>query len=75
LLAQIVRDNSIVDSAWGLGFVLICWMIYLKFDTPPTYIVILIVTSLWGMRLFGHIFSRSLKNKQEDWRYKIWREE
>jgi len=65
----------IYSALGGLGFVLICWMIYLKFDTPPTYIVILIVTSLWGMRLFGHIFSRSLKNKQEDWRYKIWREE
>ncbi len=69
LLAQAIKDNSIVDIAWGGGFVILAWILYWLFDTAASYFFIVIVTTLWGVRLASYLFVRNTKVKGEDWRY------
>jgi steroid 5-alpha reductase family enzyme len=74
VVATMIKDNSIVDMGWGIGFVLVA--IYLFAQTtgflPLTLITVL--TSIWGLRLFYHILKRNHK-KGEDFRYRKWRQE
>ena len=70
ILAQIVKDNSIVDIFWGLGFILIAIYSLIQ-DTEPDlrkYIVTFLV-ALWGIRLSVHVFLRN-RGKGEDFRQK-----
>jgi steroid 5-alpha reductase family enzyme len=74
LLALYLRDNSIVDTIWGLGFVLLAWVLYAQ--SPSGHLLVLaVLVSLWGLRLSWHIGSRHLRKGQEDWRYAKWRQE
>jgi len=67
-----LRDNSVVDIGWGLGFVVIAWFMFLQsLMTLPQWIVTVLVT-IWGLRLAIHIF---LRHNGEDWRYRQWRDE
>lgn len=72
VIAQIKKNNAIVDIAWGLGFVLIAWysLIYaaIKGTLYPFQIVVTVLTSLWGLRLFFYISIRNF-GKPEDFRY------
>lgn len=75
LLALKLQDNSIVDIAYGLGFVLIGWsgwFAYGSFD--PRQLLLLAMISLWGLRLAGHIALRKQNEDGEDPRYRQWRE-
>lgn len=65
VIAQIKRDNSIVDMAWGPGFALVAIAVYLVGDLTP---ILPLVITLWALRLFLHISQRNLK-KPEDFRY------
>lgn len=68
-LAIVIRNNSIVDILWGLGFVVIAWTSYYLTNgslLPP------ILVSLWGFRLAIHIALRNA-GKGEDYRYAKWR--
>ncbi len=74
-LSLIKKDNSIVDTAYGLGFVIVAGVTYFVFSAG--HFVQLLVTSLvaiWGLRLSVRIYLRN-RNKPEDFRYKKWREE
>ena len=74
ILAQIAKDNSIVDIFWGLGFILIAIYSLIQ-DTEPDlrkWIVTFLV-ALWGIRLSVHVFLRN-RGKGEDFRYRRWRE-
>lgn len=75
LLGTILKNNSIVDVGWGLGFVVVAWLLMIL-SGSVTWIKILVnaLVSLWGLRLFYHILKRNLF-KEEDFRYKKWREE
>jgi len=75
LIAQSIKNNSIVDIGWGIGFVLIAWFMLLTQGqfTAATLLITLCVT-LWGTRLFYHIIKRNL-GKPEDFRYANWRVE
>ena len=69
IVAQFVKNNSIVDMGWGLGFVVIA--IYTLLTTGNYNSQSIIVTALvvvWGTRLFYHIIIRNL-GKPEDFRY------
>ena len=69
IIAQIKNDNSIVDIAWGLGFVIVA--IYSFANAPNHSIRSIIVTtlvSIWGLRLSYHLFKRNW-NSSEDFRY------
>jgi steroid 5-alpha reductase family enzyme len=73
VLAQIVEDNSIIDIAWGLGFVLVAWFSFFHFATiHKRKLVLLILISMWGIRLAVYIFLRR-KGKSEDFRYRAFR--
>lgn len=71
LLAQILRDNSIADIAWGPGFVGIAWILFFLY--PAGILLPTILLSLWGFRLAIHLLLRKIREKKEDWRYAAWR--
>jgi steroid 5-alpha reductase family enzyme len=73
-LALILKRNDIADIAWGLGFIFVCFALFLQGFNNPYFLLIFILTTLWGFRLALHIFFR-IKNKKEDFRYQKWREE
>ncbi len=70
LLATLKRDMSIVDIAWGFGFILIAGAgMIVNFDTLSVrqWIIFLCVV-LWGTRLAWHIVRRK-RGHGEDARY------
>ena len=73
LLSLAKKDVSIVDVVWGLGFVLIAATSFVIADGYlPRKLLVLVLTSVWGLRLAGHIFWRS-KGRGEDFRYQAMR--
>ncbi len=83
VLAQMVKNNSIVDIFWGLGFVFLS-TIYAINAQPhlqsltngiTTATVIHYLVFIWGLRLAFHILIKNW-GKPEDWRYinfrKLW---
>jgi len=73
VLAQVLRDNSIVDIAWGLGFVLVAWFSFFFFSPIHTRkVILLFLVSIWGIRLAAYIFLRK-RGKAEDFRYQAFR--
>ena len=69
VIGQILKNNSIVDFGWGLGFVLLA--LVQLFTVKPLNLSALIITVLiviWGVRLSYHIAKRNFK-KGEDFRY------
>ena len=75
IFGTIQKNNSIVDQAWGIGFVLVAFFNLLRLETfQLTHLLVVGLISLWGLRLFFHIFKRNHK-KAEDFRYAKWREE
>ena len=71
ILSLIKKDNSIVDIAYGVGFILIALSIS-NFTTLPQILIGACIT-IWGLRLAIRIYKRN-KGKPEDFRYKKWRE-
>lgn len=67
IVAQWMNNNSIVDIGWGLGFVLLSWVMFLN-NPNPDRLIIPIMVSIWGLRLSYHIFIRNF-GKPEDFRY------
>lgn len=75
-LALLLKDNSIVDIAYGPAFVLISWSAYLfSGSAHPRQLLVLTLVTLWGLRLSGHIFLRKRGESGEDSRYRKWRDE
>jgi steroid 5-alpha reductase family enzyme len=74
LLSLALRDASIVDIFWGLGFVICAWIFAAL--TPqgaiPRKTLLLALVSAWGLRLALHIWLRN-RGKGEDYRYQNWR--
>ncbi|MBN1940145.1 MAG: DUF1295 domain-containing protein, partial [Candidatus Aminicenantes bacterium] len=69
VLALAIKNNGIVDIAWGLGFVLLSAV--LVFRNPPAdqpKWLMLSLVAFWGFRLAAHILSRNF-GKPEDFRY------
>jgi len=74
VLAQIAKDNSIVDIFWGPGFILIA--IYSLIQDPEPDLrkwIVTFLVALWGIRLSVHVFLRN-RGRGEDFRYRHWRE-
>ncbi len=72
-IALYKKRNDVADIAWGLGYILFC--IYLYFTQPfsPLSDLLMVLVTLWGLRLSIHIFLRN-RNQAEDYRYRQWRE-
>jgi steroid 5-alpha reductase family enzyme len=73
LLSLKLRDASVADVGWGLGFVLLTMVYALRSPvlTPRSWLVAVLIT-LWGVRLSLHIARRG-RGKGEDPRYKAMR--
>lgn len=75
ILALLLKNNGIVDIAWGLGFIFITLYTFFSFSLPMfPQVVLTILVLLWGIRLTTHIFFRNM-GKGEDPRYAKWRKE
>ena len=74
--ALIIKDNSIVDVAYGLVSALTCWMAFIFIGgTHPRTLLLLCLVTLWGVRLAIHIGLRKKGETGEDFRYRQWRQE
>ena len=75
LISLALRDSSIVDVFWGLGFVMTTWIYFAL--TPGGFAarkwLICGLVTVWGLRLSLYILRRNW-GKGEDFRYKKWRE-
>jgi steroid 5-alpha reductase family enzyme len=70
LLSLARRDASVVDIAWGIGFVLVAWTSFALADGAAArkWLVVTLVT-LWGLRLTVHLALRK-RGEGEDFRYR-----
>ena len=75
VMSVIWKRNDVADVAWGLGFVVAaCTALVTNRGTSPQGVVVLVLVTLWGLRLALHISSRN-RGKSEDPRYQAWRKE
>jgi steroid 5-alpha reductase family enzyme len=75
LLSLVLKNSSIVDIFWGIGFVVIAWLAFsLGGGYIPRKQLVAVLVTMWGLRLALHIFFRNW-GKGEDFRYAKWREE
>lgn len=74
LLSLPLKDASIVDIFWGLGFVLVAWVTWFQTEGDPTRKwVLAVLITIWGLRLSGYIAWRNMGHG-EDPRYQAMRE-
>ena len=74
LVSLKLRDVSIVDVAWGLGFVVIASVAFVTGDGDDGRRTLLaVLVTVWGLRLAGYIGRRKLHHSGEDPRYGEWR--
>ena len=75
IIATIIKNNSIVDIGWGMGFVVGSWLTLLVTENPTalSYAIVGFIT-VWGLRLSLRLLKRNY-GKPEDFRYVQWREE
>jgi steroid 5-alpha reductase family enzyme len=69
IVGTLIKNNSIVDIGWGIGFVIVAWYSLLR--DPQILLGQLILTiliTIWGLRLFYYITIRNF-GKKEDFRY------
>lgn len=73
LISLPLRNVSVVDTLWGLGFVLIAWLTLGFSDgyAGRRWLLAVLVT-LWGARLSIYLTRRNW-GKGEDPRYAVWR--
>jgi len=73
-LSLILKNVTVVDSLWGLGFVLIAWLTFFLTDGfLGRRLLIALMVTVWGLRLSIYL-SRRNWGKGEDPRYGSWRE-
>jgi len=74
LVSLVLRNSSIVDIFWGMGFVISSW-VYFAFN-PDGFLLrkllIALLVTVWGLRLSIYILWRN-SGKGEDFRYQVWR--
>jgi steroid 5-alpha reductase family enzyme len=64
-----IRDVSFIDAFWAFGMVLLAWATWLQSSAPGARSHLLVgLTTLWGLRLSRHLWSR-WRAQGEDPRY------
>ena len=75
ILSLLLKNASIVDIFWGLGFIAVAWFgLALADGFLPRKLLIYSLTTIWGLRLALHIGIRNW-GQPEDFRYAAWRQE
>lgn len=73
VVSVVLRDASIVDIVWGLGFVVVAWSSWIVSDsTEVSDLVIRLCVTVWGLRLAMYLAWRNI-GKGEDYRYQAMR--
>jgi steroid 5-alpha reductase family enzyme len=73
VVSVIIKNASIVDIIWGLGFVMVAWVVLWRVDGLGARQTLLVaMVSVWGLRLGGYLFIRNHGNG-EDYRYRAMR--
>ena len=68
----VLKNVSIVDLFWGLGFVAVNTFYYISTEVTPAKTVLWVLVTLWGLRLSVYLAWRNI-GKGEDFRYKEFR--
>lgn len=69
LASLVLKNSSIIDIFWGLGFVLVAWSsVILTRHLEPKTLVLAGMVTVWGLRLAGYLAWRNM-GKPEDYRY------
>ncbi len=67
------RNNGVADVAWGPGFIVTGWLVFLlRGGGQGRQWLVLGLVTLWGGRLAWHVFRRN-RGREEDFRYAAWR--
>lgn len=75
MISLILKDSSIVDIFWGAGFVILSAVYFgLSDGFIGRQILLMTLVAIWGLRLSIYIGIRNI-GKEEDFRYRKWREE
>jgi steroid 5-alpha reductase family enzyme len=73
LISIVIKNVSIVDLFWGMGFVLSATFFFLKTGEPePRKTLLMVMVGLWGLRLSAYLIWRN-SGKGEDFRYREFR--
>ena len=75
-IAQFKKNNSIIDIAYGIGFIITAYLLTRLFPgelqmSSHTSILFILIT-IWGVRLATRIYLKN-RSKGEDFRYASWR--
>jgi steroid 5-alpha reductase family enzyme len=73
ILSLIRKKACVADSFWGLGFVLVAWLAWSTGPGTSRSLLVAVLISIWGLRLFLHITMRNW-GQPEDRRYRAMRE-
>lgn len=75
LVAQVIKNNSIVDMGWGAGFVIVALITLVSQGAyAERNLLMALLVTIWGGRLTYYIVKRNW-GKPEDFRYAKWRQE
>jgi steroid 5-alpha reductase family enzyme len=70
-----LRDVSIVDPAWPVGFVIVAWLAFALGDgCEGRRALMAALISVWGARLGAYLLARKLRERGEDPRYTAMRD-
>ena len=70
VVSVVIRNASIVDIVWGLGFVEVAWVARIVGDgNDARQWLLTLLTTLWGLRLAGYLAWRNTGHG-EDYRYR-----
>jgi steroid 5-alpha reductase family enzyme len=74
LVSLALRNASIVDIVWGLGFVVVAWVVRLGIDggDDARRWILVAMATVWGLRLAGYLAWRNTGHG-EDYRYRAMR--
>lgn len=73
VISVFIKNVSIVDLFWGLGFVITASFYYLSTEgNDQRRLIVLTLVSIWGLRLSAYLAWRNI-GKGEDFRYKQFR--
>jgi len=69
IIGQVLKNNSIVDIGWGIGFVIVAfYILFVKGFYDAASVITVLLISIWGLRLFYYVLKRNM-GKPEDFRY------
>lgn len=73
IISAIIKNVSIVDLFWGLGFVISAIFYFIQTgEADPRKTILLLLVTVWGLRLSGYLAMRNA-GKGEDFRYREFR--